>query len=159
MKEASNRKPYTLFSRLLQEITIIYLFIKSDLLAVIVPGSLTLLASWIVSGAPLDQAGDQLIGRNTLPLAIGDKNARIILALFFLVFSPLIILLLFTTNIPIDRLMGNSILNTLFIMILLLNWFITFRILKFRTANDDHKSYTSFLYLFCLLMFLVGVIR
>lgn len=301
----SDKKSGTLFSLLLQEITIIYLFIKSDLLAVIFPGSLTLIASWIVSGAPLsalplyflyslsfsflflytvclssqllsieedrrnkpwrplpsnlvtipgtysrgvfanilfillayqlnifyfavlwqlvtfftdrmrwhiylgvknlvfmtlgvfalfcsqwqivqpldtsiyqyaiilsiwsgfafhiqdmrDQAGDRLIGRQTLPLAIGDKNARIALALFFLIFSPLIILLLFTTNIPIDRLIGNSMLNILFIMILLLNWFIAYRILKFRTAGDDHKSYTSFLYLFCLLMFLIGVIR
>ena len=305
MKEASDRKSNTLFSGLLQEITTIYLFIRSDLLAVFVPGALTLLASWIVSGASLnvlplyflnslifsflflytvclsnqlisieedrknkpwrplpsnlvtiqgtysrlvfanilllllayqlnifyfavlwqlvtfftdrmrwhiylgaknlvfmtlgvfalfcsqwqiiqpldasiyqyaiilsiwsglafhiqdmrDQAGDRLIGRKTLPLAIGDGNARIALALFFLIFSPLIILLLFTTNIPIERLIGDSILNVLFILILLFNWFIAYRILKFRTASGDHKSYTSFLYLFCLLMFLIGVIR
>ncbi|MFC6100023.1 UbiA family prenyltransferase [Olivibacter domesticus] len=106
-----------------------------------------------------DQAGDQLVGRKTLPLAIGDRNARIVLALFFLVLSPLIILLLFATNIPIERLISSSVLNILFILILLFNWFIAYRILKFRTASDDHKSYTSFLYLFCLLIFLIGVIR
>lgn len=106
-----------------------------------------------------DQEGDQLIGRKTLPLAIGDKKARIVLTLFFLILSPLLIFLLFSTQINAQQLLEDRILSILFVLIVLFNWLIAYRIWNFKTARGDHRTYMLLLYLFSLLMFLIGVIR
>lgn len=106
-----------------------------------------------------DQKGDQFIGRNTLPLVLGDKKARIVLALFFLTLSPLLVFLLFFTQMTLGRLLEDKVASTLFVLIVIFNWFIAYRVWNFRTAKADHRSYTYLLYQFCLLMFLISIIH
>lgn len=106
-----------------------------------------------------DQKGDQFIGRNTLPLVLGDKKARIVLALFFLTLSPLLVFLLFFTQMTLGRLLEDKMASTLFVLIVIFNWFIAYRVWNFRTAKADHRSYTYLLYQFCLLMFLISIIH
>lgn len=81
------------------------------------------------------------------------------LVLFVFVFSPLIILLIFGTQISILEIMSSGTLRLLFLLTVVLNAIIGVRILKFKTAAADHRTYTYFLFLFSLLMFLIGIIR
>lgn len=81
------------------------------------------------------------------------------LVLFVFVFSPMIILLLFATQVSIRVIAGSVALSLLFVSAVVLNLIIGVRILKFKTAVADHRTYTYFLFLFCFLMFLIGVIR
>jgi 4-hydroxybenzoate polyprenyltransferase len=84
-----------------------------------------------------DQEGDKKVGRQTLPLAFGDRNARY---LFAFAFVPLGFLILNIYNIAFNShwILGAG------------HFLASYRILCFRKSNSDHKTYMVSAILNCI---------
>jgi len=132
-------------------------------------------AAWIIGGAPLtvapflwlctiafllfptcpiqdlrDQKGDKLEGRKTLPLLIGDRNARIVLSVVFML-NPFVTLFVSLKG-PWEITVTPGILISFNTIIFLISWAIAIRLVLFRNKAADHRSYMLYTYwfVFCL---------
>jgi 4-hydroxybenzoate polyprenyltransferase len=100
-----------------------------------------------------DIEGDKLIGRNTLPIAIGERACRLILRVLF---SAAPVVQHFTLfRYPNVSVFGDGILMVSyifeFVIALLLSW-IAYRVVEYRTKEEDHFTYMLFTYWFCLVL-------
>jgi 4-hydroxybenzoate polyprenyltransferase len=94
-----------------------------------------------------DMEGDRQTGRRTIPLAIGERSARIVLAVCF-AFMPLIIH--FWLIMPLGLTTGALVCDALLAgMSLLISW----RLLFLRWPRADHHTYLLFTYWYCMLLF------
>lgn len=105
-----------------------------------------------------DQEGDRLLHRKTLPIAVGDKVARVILSIHFSLFSPLLFLLVMYTNASLYGLSGSLTGVVILVTELLLNWFVAFRIWCYRQPAADHKTYQFFTLLACFNLLIMAFI-
>lgn len=93
-----------------------------------------------------DVSGDLKLGRKTLPIALGDLNARIFASVIIL--TSLLIFTLFVI-IPSNK----NLLSVLFsVLITIFFVVIGVRLMKFRTSAEDHKTYMILLYLFNIVL-------
>lgn len=113
----------------------------------------TFMSLWAGFALPLqdmrDQEGDRLLGRKTLPLAIGDKGARIALFLNFLTLSPLLLLCAMLTQVTILELVTDTLAIVIFLTQILIHWGIAIRIMLYKNPTADHKTYLWYVFLFC----------
>jgi 4-hydroxybenzoate polyprenyltransferase len=111
------------------------------------------LSVWAGMGLPLqdmrDQAGDRIMGRKTLPLAIGDKGARIALSLYLGLISPLIYYCAILTQVPLSELPKHTIALAILFIEVGWHWFVAIRLWCFKTPRADDQTYHCFVYLFC----------
>jgi 4-hydroxybenzoate polyprenyltransferase len=95
-----------------------------------------------------DQEGDQLSDRKTLPLLVGDSNARkIMMAIYAIVMLPLIAVFisLSASILPIVTYIICTIIAVWHIAIIVRLW-------KFRTPDADKTTYNSLCLLYCTLL-------
>lgn len=100
-----------------------------------------------------DIKGDLLIGRTTLPIAIGEKPCRFLLRVLFSV-APLVQHFTLFKN-PNVSVYGDGIIMVSFfyeIMIALLMFWIAYRVVEYRSKEEDHFTYMLFTYWFCLVL-------
>ncbi|WP_162946216.1 UbiA family prenyltransferase [Chitinophaga barathri] len=111
------------------------------------------LSLWAGFALPLqdmrDQDGDRKAGRKTLPIALGDQKARIVLATHFSLLSPFLFLAAMLTQVPLPTLVGNVWGLILLALQVLIHLAIAYRIIKYRNANSDHKTYLCYVFFFC----------
>lgn len=121
-----------------------------------------LLSLWAGLGLPLqdfrDQAGDRLMKRKTLPLAIGDWEARLALCIHFLTLSPAVYLCAILTQINNESVLNNTTAIVIILAQILWHWAIAIRLWLYRTPKGDDNTYHWFVYLFCITIPLVAFI-
>ncbi|WP_449399158.1 UbiA family prenyltransferase [Chryseobacterium wanjuense] len=88
-----------------------------------------------------DQEGDKNIGRKTLPVALGDTKARWYQCLIMIVASPLLYGGLILSQTGISAGFTSPFVIVVLIIQTILNWFIAFRLLKYRTPKQDNITY------------------
>lgn len=93
-----------------------------------------------------DLKGDAAIGRKTLPVALGDSNARIYLSTGFLLL-PVVLHTVLMASAP--SVWAMVIWDIIFLGISLM---IAVRTFKLRTPKADNKTYKLFTLLFCLMI-------
>lgn len=112
------------------------------------------LSLWAGFGLPLqdmrDQVGDRLMGRKTLPLAIGDTNARWALSIYFFTVSPLIYLCFVLTQVSFAELTMNITALIVILVEVLWHWYIGIRLWVYKSPKEDDNTYHWFVYLFCV---------
>lgn len=110
------------------------------------------ISCWAGFGLPLqdmrDQQGDQVMNRKTLPLAIGDTNARIYLSVYFLVFSPALYFGILLTQVHLSSIVTNHLILTIVILETLWHWAIAARLWLYKKPAEDNTTYHWFVYLF-----------
>ncbi|MCW3466673.1 UbiA family prenyltransferase [Chitinophaga nivalis] len=120
------------------------------------------LSVWAGFGLPLqdmrDQEGDKVMERKTLPLEIGDRMARIMLSIYFLIVSPLIYCCAILTQIDLTRLFFNKPVIIILIIETLWHWWVAVRLHLYKTPRDDDKTYHLFVYLFIVTIPLICII-
>ncbi|HEX2622994.1 MAG TPA: UbiA family prenyltransferase, partial [Phototrophicaceae bacterium] len=128
-------------------------------------------AAWMMGGAPLsvapftwlatiafllfptcpiqdirDQEGDKSAGRKTLPLLIGDRNARWVLFVVFIL-NPFVTLFVSLTG-PWEVAVFTGALIAFNAVIFAISWTIAFRLVLLRNKAADHRSYMLYTYWF-----------
>ncbi|WP_341839617.1 UbiA family prenyltransferase [Chitinophaga caseinilytica] len=107
---------------------------------------------WAGLGLPVqdmrDQTGDAIMGRKTLPLAVGDKMARVLLSAWFLVGSPLVYFCIFWSQASWGEITGSWLLTGILIAQTLWHWGIALRLWLYKTPKADDQTYHWFVYLF-----------
>ncbi|MEO6729408.1 MAG: UbiA family prenyltransferase [Candidatus Dojkabacteria bacterium] len=93
-----------------------------------------------------DVKGDELFGRKTLPVDLGDKKARIIAS--FICLTSFISFTILANILIIKNIFGYFFLILIFIFYSV----IVFRLLNYRDDKADHKTYMILLYLFNLIL-------
>lgn len=97
-----------------------------------------------------DIAGDRLVKRKTLPLALGERSARYVLSMVYFFLPAAVYVGLF---IGYEWSFSFISLN---IVLGVLSWVIAVRLLACRSARADHKTYMLYTYWYCAI--LVGAI-
>lgn len=114
---------------------------------------IVIISLWAGIGLPLqdlrDQAGDRIMGRKTLPLAIGDKRARIALSIYFVLISPIIYYMAVLTQVPLAEVAINTTALVILAVELLWHWYVALRLWLYKTPKEDDQTYHWFVYLFC----------
>lgn len=104
-----------------------------------------LLSTWCALSMNLqdfrDQEGDRNIGRKTLPLLYGDKKARLYQALILFFISPLLYSSIILSQTGISEGFTRPFVIVVLIIQTLLNWFIAFRLLRYKTSKQDNITY------------------
>lgn len=107
---------------------------------------------WAGASLPIqdfrDIEGDRVMGRKTLPLAIGDLNGRKVMAGYFLLIAPIILGLAMLTQLPFHQLFQTAG-GMIFSAQLMIHWIIAYRLLKFRSSVSDDRTYHIYVILFC----------
>lgn len=120
------------------------------------------LSLWAGLGLPLqdlrDQAGDRLMKRKTLPLAIGDWEARLALCIHFFTLSPVVYLCAILTQINGESVLHNTTAMVIILAEILWHWGIAIRLWLYRTPKGDDHTYHWFVYLFCITIPVVAFI-
>lgn len=96
-----------------------------------------------------DVKGDRQMGRKTLPLAIGDKNGRNLMAVEYILFLPLLFLAAMLSQKSLWLLITDPIDLSILIIQFLTHWVIAFRLWSFRNPKQDDRTYHLYVYLFC----------
>lgn len=111
-----------------------------------------LMSAWAGFALPIqdlrDTAGDLQGGRNTLPIAVGDQKARLILSIHYFFFLPAIFGCAMLSIDSLQKLLYTPLHLSIFLIQLLVHWIISFRLLKYRSPEQDHKTYHIFVLLF-----------
>lgn len=107
---------------------------------------------WAGVGLPLqdmrDQDGDKIMGRKTLPLAIGDHKARWVLSIYFFIISPVIYYCAVLTQIPLSEIFVNTAAIIILVGEFFWHWWVAIRLWLYKSPKDDDKTYHYFVYLF-----------
>ncbi|TFY55023.1 hypothetical protein EVG20_g9472 [Dentipellis fragilis] len=90
-----------------------------------------------------DIKGDRAIGRSTLPVVVGDRASRIIMAF---VFMPMAVYVLHI----------SGILQLAPVTLGILHIALVYRVLHMGGPRYDHKTYMFFTYIFCAVIALAG---
>ncbi|UYQ94350.1 UbiA family prenyltransferase [Chitinophaga horti] len=117
---------------------------------------------WAGMGLPLqdmrDQAGDRIMGRKTLPIALGDNGARIALSLYLALLSPVIYYGAVLTQVPLSSVLSHPVALAVLIVEVLWHWCIALRLWWYQSPREDDRTYHWFVYLFCLTIPLICVL-
>ncbi len=90
-----------------------------------------------------DMAGDRAVGRNTMPLAIGERLTRRILAVGFALLPILVyVVALAPTGNPVAAIICGAVLA-------LISWTVAVRLVWGRSTEADHRTYMLFTYWYC----------
>ncbi|MFY0252887.1 UbiA family prenyltransferase [Chitinophaga sp. 30R24] len=115
-----------------------------------------ILSFWAGFGLPVqdmrDQAGDKIMGRKTLPLAIGDLKARYFLCAYYFSVSPLLFGAAILSQIDLSTLFSNTLVLAILGVQTCWHWAIGVRLLLKRTPQEDDATYHWFVY-----MFIIGI--
>lgn len=122
-----------------------------------------LMSAWAGFALPIqdlrDTDGDLKGGRKTLPIAVGDHKARIILSIHYFFFLPTIFLCAMLTIDSLQKLLTTPIHLCIFLIQLLVHWTVSFRLLKYKSPRQDHKTYHIFVLLFVAAIPMVCVLH
>ncbi|MFT3767301.1 MAG: UbiA family prenyltransferase [Minicystis sp.] len=92
-----------------------------------------------------DVAGDAAIGRRTLPMVLGDRTARIAVAIAHVVVLPVI-------HLALAQGPARWSLYACEMVIAALDFIIIARLLMVRTPRDDHRTYMLYTYWYCFIL-------
>ncbi|SFD79274.1 4-hydroxybenzoate polyprenyltransferase [Chitinophaga sp. CF118] len=106
-----------------------------------------------------DVAGDLKGGRKTLPIAVGDRKARIILSIHYFLFLPAIFLCAMLTMVPLKEVISKPLNISIFIIQMIVHWLVAYRLLVYTTPEADHRSYLLYVLLFCAAIPMVCVLK
>ena len=111
-----------------------------------------LMSAWAGAALPIqdlrDVAGDLKGGRKTLPIVVGDRKARLLLCVHFLIFLPGTFLGAMLTIDSLPEIFSNATDLVIFILQLAVHWLVAIRLLLYRTPEADHKTYHIYVLLF-----------
>lgn len=93
-----------------------------------------------------DVIGDRLLNRQTLPLAIGNLPARIVMSLIFFLGVP------FLLHIGLLSPLQSSLGWCFDVMFVSLSILIALRLICYQTIQADHTTYMIFTYQYCLIL-------
>lgn len=91
-----------------------------------------------------DIAGDRVMDRKTLPIAVGERWGRVLISLALVAWLPVAYLLLMRPA------LGSLDGKALALALTLLELVVAVRLLRFRGAAQDHKTYRLYEQLYCL---------
>ncbi len=93
-----------------------------------------------------DISGDRIMGRNTLPIAWGEKTARIFLCVSFLLLA---VIIHFGLMVP-----AGTTWKVIFcdVWLAIMNIIISGRIIISKSSHMDHKTYMLYTYWYCCVM-------
>jgi 4-hydroxybenzoate polyprenyltransferase len=91
-----------------------------------------------------DIAGDRLLQRKTLPISLGERPARIVVALALLVWLPVAALLLMRPALGTP--FGWAFAIAIFSLVVT----VAVRLLRYQGPAADHRTYRLYEYLYCL---------
>ncbi|CAL1520136.1 UbiA family prenyltransferase [Chitinophaga sp. MM2321] len=96
-----------------------------------------------------DEKGDREMGRKTLPIAIGDKNGRVLMVIHYLTLSPALFIAAMLTQMPFFEIIKTPVPLIILVIQLLVHWSIAIRLWRQRSPEKDNQTYHLFVYLFC----------
>lgn len=100
-----------------------------------------------------DEEGDREAKRITLPIALGSKQARIVVALSVLLMAPII--RAYRSYMELDDSVAALGIE---LTLMILNFVVAFRLLTKRTINNDHTTYMLHTYWFCAISLAIGLL-
>ncbi|MCW3466760.1 UbiA family prenyltransferase [Chitinophaga nivalis] len=116
-------------------------------------GYMALISVWAGIALPLqdmrDEQGDRKMGRRTLPITFGDKKARMLLFINFLVFSPALFLGAMLTQLSPQQIFSREGAMIILLLQIAIHWCISIRVVRYKTPSADNKTYHLYVALFC----------
>lgn len=111
-----------------------------------------LMSAWAGLALPIqdlrDMEGDLKGGRKTLPIAVGDRKARRLLFVHYLLFLPAVFLGAMLTMESLQRVFSDLTCLIIFVIQLIVHWTVAIRLLLYHSPESDHKTYHIYVLLF-----------
>lgn len=88
-----------------------------------------------------DVAGDKKAGRKTIPILLGDQRARLYMSLYLFAISPILYSCIILSQGSLQQGLTNTFVIGVLVFQTLWQWFVAYRLLRYRTAKQDEVTY------------------